>query len=119
MCFASIQKGDLECNGSVTAGEGRGGVRPSSGAAMLESGRDIMKSGASAHSGLAAPEDGRTPIPSSPPPLTHYPARHLGLDHNLPDCTMAATMVGNTHSRQALLERHPSRASGRGVHATR
>src|ERR1035437_181894 len=44
-------------NGSVTAGEGRGGVRPSSGAAMLESGTDIMKSGASAHSGLAAPED--------------------------------------------------------------
>src|ERR1035437_9049605 len=39
---------------------------------MWESGRDIMKSGASAHSGLAAPEDGRTPIPSSPPSLTHY-----------------------------------------------
>jgi len=39
-------------------GDNPGGVRPSSGAAMLESGRDIMKSGASAHSGLAAPEDG-------------------------------------------------------------
>src|ERR1035437_4214595 len=59
-------------NGSVTAGEGRGGVRPSSGAAMLESGREIMKSGASPRPGLAAPEDGRTPIASSPPSLTHY-----------------------------------------------
>ena len=31
-----------------------------------------MKSGASAYSVLAAPEDGRTPIASHPPSLTHY-----------------------------------------------
>jgi hypothetical protein len=42
------------------------GVRPSSGAAMLESGADVMKSGASAYSVLAAPEDGRTPPRASP-----------------------------------------------------
>src|SRR5208337_1175475 len=59
-------------NGSVTAGEDLGGVRPSSGAAMMESEEDAMKSGASAYSVLAAPEDGRTPIASHPPSLTHY-----------------------------------------------
>ena len=46
------------------------GVRPSSGAAMLESEEDVMKSGASAHSVLAAPEDGRTP-PEPFPAVTH------------------------------------------------
>ena len=40
-----------------------------------------MKSGASAHSGLAAPEDGRTPIPSSPPSLTHYASAGKNLLH--------------------------------------
>ena len=50
----------------MTAGEDLGGVRPSSGAAMLESDGDVMKSGASAYSVLAAPEDGRTPPRSSP-----------------------------------------------------
>src|ERR1017187_3761739 len=42
------------------------GVRPSPGAAMLESGGDVMESGASAGSVLAAPEDGRTPPKLSP-----------------------------------------------------
>src|ERR1035441_2263750 len=37
------------------------GVRPSSGAVMLGSDEAPMKSGASAHSPLAAPEDARTP----------------------------------------------------------
>jgi len=38
---------ETDRNGSVTAGECLGGVRPSSGAAMLESNGDAMKSGAS------------------------------------------------------------------------
>ena len=38
------------------------GVRPSSGAAILDGNGDLMKSGASARSELAAPEDGRTPM---------------------------------------------------------
>jgi hypothetical protein len=59
-------------DGSVTAGQDAGGVRPSSGAAMLESDGDVMKAGASADSVLAAPEDGRTPLTSPPPSLTHY-----------------------------------------------
>ena len=56
-------------NGSVPAGDGLGGVRPSSGAAMWEGGGALMKSDASAHSVLAAPEDGRTPM-TSPSALT-------------------------------------------------
>src|SRR5208337_3319782 len=67
-------------NGSVTAGEDFGGVRPSSGAAMMESEGDAMKSGASAYSVLAAPEDGRTPIASHPPSLTHYTRRPNRVD---------------------------------------
>ena len=64
--------GGDECNGSVTAGECLGGVRPSSGAAMLESNGDAIKSGASGYSVLAAPEDGRTPPTSPPPSLRDY-----------------------------------------------
>jgi len=37
------------------------GVRPSAGAARLESERDVMESGAWVNSMVAAPEDGRTP----------------------------------------------------------
>jgi hypothetical protein len=48
------------------------GVRPSSGAAMLESNGDAIKSGASGYSVLAAPEDGRTPPTSPPPSLRDY-----------------------------------------------
>jgi hypothetical protein len=61
-------------NGSVTAGEDLGGVRPSSGAAMIEREGDTMNSGTSAYSVLAAPEDGRTPIAAHPSSLTHYGA---------------------------------------------
>ena len=64
-------------NGSVTAGEGPGGVRPSSGAAMSESDGDAMISGASACSAIAAPEDGRTPLTSPPPSLTGYVFRQI------------------------------------------
>jgi hypothetical protein len=56
-------------NESVTAGECIGGVRPSSGAAMLESNGNAIISGASGCSVLAAPEDGRTPPTSPSPPL--------------------------------------------------
>jgi hypothetical protein len=53
------------------AGEGFGGVRPSSGAATLESEEDAAGSGASGYSVLAAPEDGRTPSTCLPASLTH------------------------------------------------
>ena len=46
----------------LNGGNWLGGVRPSPGAAMLESDGDLMKSGASAPSVVAAPGDGRTPI---------------------------------------------------------
>jgi len=65
-------KSHFRCKGSVTAGECLGGVRPSSGAAMLESNGDAIKSGASGHSVLPAPEDGRTPPTSPPPSLRDY-----------------------------------------------
>src|ERR1039458_3741392 len=69
-------------NGSVTAGESIGGVRPSPGAALLESDRDVVQSDAPACSVLAAPGDGRTPKTPPPPPLTGYRASsfpsHLG-----------------------------------------
>ena len=61
-----------ECNGSVAAGEWLGGVRPSSGAAVLESNGDVMKSGASGNSVHAAPGDGRSPPASPPPSLRDY-----------------------------------------------
>ena len=48
--------------GSATVGDRLGGVRPSSGAAMLERERAPMESDASEQPVLAAPEDGRTPI---------------------------------------------------------
>ncbi len=51
-----------EGDGSVTAGDRLGGVRPSSGAAMSERERAPMESDASEQPVLAAPEDGRTPI---------------------------------------------------------
>ena len=51
---------------AVDGGGEVGGVRPSSGAAMLDSNGDAMKSGASSDSVLAAPEDGRTPPRHSP-----------------------------------------------------
>ena len=64
---------EIFCNmGSVAAGEGSGGVRPSSGAALLESDGDVMEYGAFACSALAVPEDGRTPLTSRPPSLTQY-----------------------------------------------
>jgi len=53
-------------------------VRPSSGAAMLENAGDLMKSGTQAYAVLAAPEDGRAPIPSPPPSLTRYWAGQPG-----------------------------------------
>jgi hypothetical protein len=65
------------CSGLVTAGECLGGVRPSSGAAMLESDGDVMKSGAAGYSMLAAPEDGRTPPTSPPPSLRDYSALNI------------------------------------------
>jgi hypothetical protein len=60
-----------------------------------------MKSGASAYSVLAAPEDGRTPIASHPPSLTHYapaggcpfsrhPYRPL-MDEEFRECLMAGS----------------------------
>ena len=55
----------------MTPGKGCGGVRPSSGAATSAGDGDVMKSGASASSGIAAPGDGRTPPASPPPSLTH------------------------------------------------
>ena len=59
-------------NRSVTAADGLGGVRPSSGAEVLKKDERVMKSRASACAVLAAPEDGRTPLTAPPPSLTHY-----------------------------------------------
>jgi hypothetical protein len=59
-------------NGSVTAGEFLGGVRPSSGAASAESPDAPSFITARLPSNIAAPEDGRTPPSSLSPSLTHY-----------------------------------------------
>ena len=54
-------------------------MRPSSGAAMSESDGDVMKSGTSARSVVAAPEDGRTPPrpPAVTDPLPNRAGRRL------------------------------------------
>jgi hypothetical protein len=68
--LAVIQtKSHSPSNGSVTVGEDLGGVRPSPGAATTEyaDAPDFITS--SSLSNIAAPEDGRTPIPSPSPPL--------------------------------------------------
>jgi hypothetical protein len=67
----------------VTAGESLGGVRPSSGAATLESLANAVSSGASSYSALAAAEDGRTPSASLPPSLTHYCLEAISIDIKL------------------------------------
>jgi hypothetical protein len=70
-------KSHFRCKGSVTAGECLGGVRPSSGAAMLESNGEAMKPGALGYLVLAAPEEGRSP-PTSPSPAAGRDARKSG-----------------------------------------
>jgi hypothetical protein len=61
-------------NGSLTAGEGFGGVRPSSGAATTEKSGAPDSITSPSLSNIAAPGDGRTPKTSPPPSLTHYPS---------------------------------------------
>src|SRR5438309_5955380 len=62
-------------NGSVTVGGNAIGVRPSSGAAMFERELVPMKSDASEHPVLAAPEDGRTPPRRSPAVTDPLPSK--------------------------------------------
>jgi hypothetical protein len=64
----------------MTAEEGFGGVRPSSGAASLEHAGAPDSITAPSFSNIAAPEDGRTPKPSPPPSLTHYHYLHYLVD---------------------------------------
>jgi hypothetical protein len=56
--LAPLKRGSPFGTEPVPAGDGPGGVRPSPGAAMLESDGALMKSDASASSVLAVPEDG-------------------------------------------------------------
>jgi hypothetical protein len=81
--FIKVENTDALSNGSVTAGESLGGVRPSSGAATLESLANAVSSGASSYSALAAAEDGRTPSASLPPSLTHYCLEAISIDIKL------------------------------------
>ena len=92
-------------NGSATAGECLGGVRPSSGAAMLESNGDAMKLGASGNSVHAAPEDGRTPPTSPPPSLRDYAAAVFGIDGGpAHDTVYIYSMSGLTRRQQQILD---------------
>ncbi len=54
-------------NGQVRAGEGFGGVRPSSGAASNKQAGVPDSVTSPSLSNIAAPEDGRTPLTSPPP----------------------------------------------------
>ncbi len=80
-----IRKRDFKnfCIGSMTAEDRLGGVRPSSGAAMLERDRAPMKSDASESLVLGAAEDGRTPI--TLPLLVTDPAR---IFEPIPSCPL-------------------------------